>query len=398
LEPQASIEALIALARVGDKSLQPKIIDALGRLEFKAQPAALRQPLLRAWQLAFTRMGRPAPEVCATIAAKLEPHFPHADALVNRELASLLIYLGSNQIVRGIVPLLSVSEPVGITGEELGGAALIARNERYGADIANVSNTRPDRQQIAYAYRLRNATVGWTPKLRTEFFSWFPRTQNWKGGSSFGGFIQNIRAESLVNVPDPAERAALDALSKPPPATFAAPAIMPKGPGRAYTVQEALAAMPAKLTGRDFERGKAMFTATACIICHRLGNEGSSGVGPDLSGAGNRYSIRDLLENIINPSAVISDQFGTEQIERAGDDPLVGRVVGEEDGELLVMANPFAPDDKVKVKVSAVKSRKPFNLSMMPPGLINSLNPEELQDLLAYILSSGNRNDPMFRK
>ena len=133
-------------------------------------------------------------------------------------------------------------------------------------------------------------------------------------------------------------------------------------------------------------------------MCHRIGNEGSSGVGPDLSGAGSRYSIRDLLENIIEPSAVISDQFGTEQIERSDGDPLIGRVVGEEDGELLVMANPFAPDDKTKVKTSAVKSRKPFNLSMMPPGLINSLNPEELQDLLAFILSSANPDDPMFRK
>jgi putative heme-binding domain-containing protein len=398
LQPQASIEALIALARVGDKSLQSKIISSLSRIDFRAQPAELRQPLLRAWQLAFTRMGKPSNEVCATIAAKLEPHFPHADPFVSRELAALLVYLGSTQVVGKIVPLLSVSEPVVVSGEELGGAALIARNDRYGADIANVTNARPDRQQIAYAYVLRNATTGWTPKLRTEYFSWFPRTRNWKGGSSFGGFIQNIRTESLVNVRDRTERAGLDALSKPPAATFATPSITPKGPGRAYTVQDALAAMPAKLTGRNFERGKSMFTATACIVCHKLGNEGSSGVGPDLSGAGNRYSIRDLLENIINPSAVISDQFGTEHIERTGDDPVVGRVVGEEEGELLVMANPFAPDEKTKVKVSAVKSRKPFNVSMMPPGLINSLNPEELQDLLAYTLSSGNPDDPMFKR
>jgi putative heme-binding domain-containing protein len=398
LQPQASIEALIALARVGDRTLQPKIIASLSRIDFGAQPAELRQPLLRAWQLAFTRMGKPSPEVCATIAAKLDPHYPHADPLVTRELASLLIYLGSNQVVAKTVPLLSVSEPVTMTGEELGGASLIARNDRYGADVKNVSNSRPDRQQIALAYALRNATTGWTAKLRSEYFSWFPRTRNWKGGSSFGGFIQNIRTESLANVTDRTERAALDTLSKPTPASFAVPTITPKGPGQAYTMKDAMAALPAKLTGRDFARGKAMFTATACIICHKLGSEGSSGVGPDLSGAGGRYSIRDLLENIIDPSAVISDQFGTEQIERADGDPLVGRVVGEENGELLVMANPFAPDDKTKVKTSAVKARKPFNVSMMPPGLINSLNPDELQDLLAFILSGGNESDAMFRK
>jgi putative heme-binding domain-containing protein len=397
LQPQASIEALIAVARVGDKALQPKLIASLSRLDFGRQPAELRLPLLRAWQLAFTRMGKPSDEVCATIVAKLDPHFPHADPLVNRELLPLLIYLGSPTVVAKTVPLLSVSEPVTMTAEELGGAALIARNDRYGSSVAEVTSSRPDRQQIALAYSLRHATVGWTPKLRTEYFSWFPRTRNWKGGSSFTGFIQNIRTESLANVPDRTERATLDTLSKPAPAAFATPAMAPKGPGQAYTVQSALALLPAKLSGRNFERGKAMFTATACLVCHRFNNEGG-GVGPDLSGAGNRYSIRDALENIINPSAVISDQFGTEQIERSDGDPIVGRVVGEANGELQIMANPFAPDEKITLKASSVTARKPFAVSMMPPGLINSLNPDELQDLLAYLLSGGNANDAMFKR
>ena len=416
LQPQAAIEALIALARVGDRSLQPKIIAALGRLDFASlgarppsaasdqkRPGAAALPetqlaLLRAWQLAFTRMGKPPAEVCATVAAKLEPHFPHADALVNRELVSLLIYLGSTSVVAKTVPLLSVSELITTTFEELGGNSLIARNDNYGRVVETVSSSRPDRQQIAYAYALRNATVGWTPKLRVEYFSCFPRTRNWKGGSSFGGFIQNIRTESLANVTDRTERAALDVLSKPPPPTFAAPTITPKGPGRAYTVRDAIVLAPQKLSGRDFARGKAMFTATGCIMCHRFNNEGSSGVGPDLSGAGGRYSIRDLLDNIIDPSAVISDQFGSEQIERSDGEPIVGRVVGEENGELLVMANPFMPDEKIRVKAGAVTSRKPFPVSMMPPGLINSLNEDELKDLLAYLLSGGNEADAMFRK
>ena len=125
--------------------------------------------------------------------------------------------------------------------------------------------------------------------------------------------------------------------------------------------------------------------------------DSGSTVGPDLSGAGGRYSIRDLLENIIDPSAVISDQFGSEQIERTDGDPIVGRVVGEENGELLVMSNPFAPDEKTKVALTAVKARQPYPTSMMPPGLINSLNENELKDLLAYLLSGGNASDPMFQ-
>ncbi|MBI5692352.1 MAG: c-type cytochrome [Verrucomicrobia bacterium] len=395
--PQAAIEALIALARVGDKTVQPRLLTALGRLDLGRVSPELRLPLLRAWQLAFTRMGKPAAETCAAIAAQLEPHFPHADALVSRELVSLLIFLDSRQVVGKAVPLLSVAEPIVTTPEELGGKTLIARNDQYGRTIASVAASRSDRQQIAYAYALRNATVGWTPKLRTDYFSWFPRTRHWKGGASFGGFLQNIRTEALATVTDRTERAALDALSQPPPPSFAAPPIPPQGPGRAYTVADTVAALPAKLTGRNFARGQSMFTATMCVMCHRFNNEGS-GIGPDISGAGSRYSIRDLLENIIEPSAVISDQFGSEQIERSDGDAIVGRVVGEENGELLIMANPFMPDEKVRVKASAITARKPSPLSMMPPGLINSLNLEEVQDLLAYILSGGNAADPMFRQ
>jgi hypothetical protein len=35
---------------------------------------------------------------------------------------------------------------------------------------------------------------------------------------------------------------------------------------------------------------------------------------------------------------------------------------------------------------------------MRPAGLINSLNPDELKDLVAYLLSGGNPDDPMFAK
>jgi putative heme-binding domain-containing protein len=395
--PQAAIEALIALARVGEKRYQPKLIDSLLRLDFAKQPAALRLPLLRAWQLAFTRMGKPDAATCARVVAKLDPHFPHTDTFVNRELVSLLVYLDSPTVVAKTVPLLRVAEPVTITGELLGGEKLIARNDRYGSTVQSVADARADRQQIHYAYNLRHATVGWTPALRREYFSWFPRTSAWKGGASFPGFLKNIRTESLARVPDAVERIALEKLSLAPLNTVVAEYVAPKGPGRDYTVNDAAALFPAKLTGRNFAQGKAMFTATACLACHRFGNEGS-GIGPDISGAGNRYSVRDMLENLIEPSKVISDQYGSEHIELKNGDSVFGRVVGEAEGQLLVMSNPFAPDDVTKIDPDRIKERSNNPVSMMPAGLINSLNPDELKDLVAYLLSGGNPDDPMFAK
>jgi hypothetical protein len=43
-----------------------------------------------------------------------------------------------------------------------------------------------------------------------------------------------------------------------------------------------------------------------------------------------------------------------------------------------------------------VKAKKVYPVSMMPPGLINVLNKDELLDLVAYLLSGGNPKDKAF--
>jgi len=58
--PTASIESLIGLARVGDKSLQPRIITALGRLDFNRMSAENKLPLLRGVGIKLHPYGTPA--------------------------------------------------------------------------------------------------------------------------------------------------------------------------------------------------------------------------------------------------------------------------------------------------------------------------------------------------
>ena len=70
----------------------------------------------------------------------------------------------------------------------------------------------------------------------------------------------------------------------------------------------------------------------------------------------------------------------------------------EENEKLFVMTNPLSPDDQLAVSASDVQARKAYPVSMMPPGLINPLNKDELLDLLAYIQSAGNPKDPAFAK
>ena len=307
----------------------------------------------------------------------------------------LLVFLDSPSVVAKTVPLLSTARD---DHQAIAEDSLLARNTGYASAAQAMHQSRPNGQQISYAYALRNARAGWTPELRKEFFAWFPRTRAWKGGNSFSKFLDNIRTEALQNfVPDAAERTALDESSKKAPPAPPTNFVTPKGPGKAYSVDEATALAQGGLKGRNFEQGKAMFAATLCINCHHFAGEGGN-IGPDLTGAGSRYTLRDLLENIVDPSKVISDQYGSEQLTLKDGSTMIGRVVVEENGKLFVMTSPLAPDQQTAVNAGDVKARQPFNVSMMPPGLINSLNKDELLDLLAYVLSGGNSKDQAFAK
>src|SRR5262249_45824293 len=60
--------------------------------------------------------------------------------------------------------------------------------------------------------------------------------------------------------------------------------------------------------GRDFKNGKAAFHDAQCLQCHRFQDEGGS-IGPELTAISSKYSRRDVLESILDPSKVVSDQF-----------------------------------------------------------------------------------------
>ncbi len=392
--PQAAIEAAIALARMGEKTLQPRLINALGQFDFSKLPKELHLPYLRAWQLVFIRMGKPGPDVCEKIATRFDPLFPDSDALVNRELASLLVFLDSKTIVAKLVPLLASVHDSDIT---VASEAVLARNDRYSKAVEGMHDRRPNRQAIFFADTLREARVGWTPELLKTYFSWFPTSARWSGGNSFKKFIETIRQKALDNcVSDASQRVAMEALSTAVIPQDAVPITPPKGPGKNYTTDEIVALAEAGLHGRNYAQGKAMFSAVMCAQCHLFAGQGGN-TGPDLTGSGNRYTIRDLTESITEPSKVISDQYPSELITLKNGQSLTGRVVVEENNHLFVMTSAFAPQALTTLADSDIQDRTPHNVSMMPPGLLNSLNPDELLDLYAYILSGGNAQDPRFK-
>lgn len=389
--PWAVIELSTGLARMGAKDQQPNILAALNQLDFKNMGAKQFLAALRAYQLAFTRLDKPSAADIAAVIGTLNGLYPHEDNFVNRELSQVLLYLNAPGAVSKTVQLVMNATDI---QEKILDDKVLQRNDNYAKAAQRTEQFRPNVQQFALAFSLRSIKEGWSDADYASYFSWFPRAKTWQGGNSYGAFIENSRKQALANVTNEAARKKYEAASAK--SVVAARAIQtPKGPGRAWTVKSAVSAVEGNMKGRNFASGENLFHATACASCHRFAGEGM-GIGPDLTGSANRYALRDMMENIVEPSKVISDQYISTGFAMKDGSTVIGRIAKEKDGMLHLMTNPFSADSNVQIKAADVKSRNPHEVSHMPPSLINGLNPDELSDLIAYIFSAGDRDHQYF--
>lgn len=393
------IQAAAALARAGSQQLESEEqraallevpIAALGRLSWQDLTESQRLDLLRAYALVFIRLGRPDDAKSASVIEKLSPHFPSESETVNQELARILIYLNAPAVVQKSLELMEQSYDV----EKESMEELLGRNRGYGGTIADMLANHPELEKLQYAFMLRNMRYGWTLEERKKYFDWLEEAKRRSGGASYVGFIDNIRKEALANMSDD-ERAALEA-EHPPAPPKAEDLPKPKGPGRAWTVADIVAAASSGLTERDFENGRKMYAAAKCMTCHRFDGRGGA-TGPDLTSVSGRFSVRDLAEAMVEPSKVISDQYRASIIETAQGMVITGRVVAEDDKQLTVQTNAEDASQLALVKREDIEEMIPSPTSLMPDKLLDTLNREEMLDLLAYLLSRGNPNDLMFQ-
>jgi len=131
----------------------------------------------------------------------------------------------------------------------------------------------------------------------------------------------------------------------------------------------------------DVNLGRAVFART-CQNCHVLYGVGGK-VGPEITGA-NRGSLDYLLENILDPSAVIPKEYAATRIVTADDRSIIGIVKGEANGVLTVQTD----RELLTLAVADVASRKPSELSMMPDDILKQVNEHEFRSLVAYLQTS----------
>ena len=148
---------------------------------------------------------------------------------------------------------------------------------------------------------------------------------------------------------------------------------------------------------RNFAIGQQLFTALACAQCHQLGKEGVA-FGPSPGDIVKKYrgDARAVLQEILEPSRSIEEKYRNVTLENGDENSPVGIILSEDSATVTIQTGPTLAQVQ-KVAKSAIKSRRPSALSLMPAGLVNSLDKEQILDLLAYLLAEGNAKHAAFQ-
>jgi putative heme-binding domain-containing protein len=248
--------------------------------------------------------------------------------------------------------------------------------------------------------------------LRKQYFAWFNQNLNslahpettlawfkdagrdYSQGSSFKNYVESFRKDAVATLTDD-ERGELAPLITAKAKVVAKP-VKARTFVKDWKMQDFASDLDKATSGRNFETGKEVFTAAQCLACHRFGNEGGS-VGPDLSAVSSRFNTKDLLESILDPSKVVSEQYQNTTFNLKNGDDMTGRPVEENDLNVFVLVNPLSTD-RTTLKKSDIQQRHASKVSPMPEGLLSIFSKNEILDLLAYISSSGKSSAAAFSK
>ncbi|MCH2372239.1 MAG: c-type cytochrome, partial [Pirellulales bacterium] len=381
-DPQIQVEALLALARVTgvcpqhrsedtpavDVAMRTKLLNAVLAIDMRKLNPTSQLTLQRTIQIILNRFGRPNDSTVEKLTAAIDPLFPSNSADLNWLLCETLAYLQSPTVAEKTMALIAAAP----TQEE----------------------------QVQYARSIRMLKNGWTPELQNAYFEWFLKAANYRGGASFDKFIEFIRNDAVASLSESQKDSMKELLAKKAERISALENLGVIFEGRQekqWKLDELVQAANSGLKGRDYENGRKMFGAAGCYACHRFQNQGGM-TGPDLTTAGRRYSVRDLLDQVINPSKVINDQFSAVMV--ITDDGLVhsGVVVNLNNDGRTLNTDLTDPNKRVNINRNTIDEMLVSKTSPMPAGLFNRMTREEILDLVAYLISGADPNHDYFKK
>jgi len=363
-----STAGMIALARVDAQKSASEIIGKATGIDYNnTNSRQTRLDILRSVTLTLTRSGEPSARDKAKLIKWLDGVYPAQTPEENRDLSAMAAFLNAPFAV-----------------------------ERGMKLLANASGQE---EQIGYALNLRYLKDGWTPALRETYFKWFALSGNYKGGARLANYLADIKTHATESVPEAEMTLALKKLIEmQPKSSIPQFTLEPRSFVKNWTLKDFGDGLDAGVqANRDFANGRKMAGAGTCYVCHRFKGEGGA-VGPDLSSAGGKFSAYDLLESIIDPAKEISDQYGATDFKLKDGTVVSGRIMNLGEDRYQVNTDMMNPSATTSVNVNDLVSIEASPISMMPPGLINTMSKDDVLDLLAYFISGGDPQHPAFQQ
>ena len=108
-------------------------------------------------------------------------------------------------------------------------------------------------------------------------------------------------------------------------------------------------------------------------------------MGPDLTAVGRRFNQQNLLEALVDPSKVVSDQYQATLFSLTDGRQVAGRVINLNAGNYLVLENMMNPGALTPIEVEQIDEMAPSPVSMMPQGLLDSFTEDEIRDMVAFL-------------
>jgi putative membrane-bound dehydrogenase-like protein len=136
---------------------------------------------------------------------------------------------------------------------------------------------------------------------------------------------------------------------------------------------------PAVLAKANLSNGRLLFTAV-CGACHVMYGQGGK-IGPDLTGSG-RANLDYLLENIADPSGVVSADFRMSLLTLKDGRSLSGTIAEKNDRTVTLRT----VAETLTLDRSEILKTETSPMSMMPEGLLLALQPDMVRDLIAYLM------------
>lgn len=381
-DPKKQAVALLALARIAgvcpqhrndsdpavDTDLRDRMLTAVTAIDSSTLDLPSQLILQRTTQIILNRFGRPGEDIVQNLIQSFEPLFPSESAELNWLLCETLAWLQSPTVAMKAIAL--------------------------------IDGAPTQEEQMQYARSIRMLKAGWTPELQTTYFQWFLKAANYKGGASFNKFIDFIRTDAIASLSKQDKKLLTKLLAKKPEKKSALEnlgQIFEGRPSHEWTLQELSEAAQTGLTNRSFATGQKMFAASGCYACHRFGIQGGM-TGPDLTSAGRRYSVHDLIDQVVNPSKVINEQFSAIKVLTIDGEVFTGVVVNLKGDTLIVNTDLTDPNKRVNINRNEIEQMEVSKVSAMPTGLFNRMTKDEILDLIAYLISGGDSEHSYFQE